>query len=54
VKSRTMTPTVIPVELVEIIIDFLFDDSKTLGTCSLVCSAWVARTRHLLFGTVHL
>ncbi|KAJ4468606.1 hypothetical protein C8J55DRAFT_200493 [Lentinula edodes] len=49
-----MTPTVIPVELVEIIIDFLFDDSKTLGTCSLVCSAWVARTRHLLFGTVHL
>ncbi|KAJ3912780.1 hypothetical protein F5877DRAFT_72110 [Lentinula edodes] len=30
-----MTPTVIPVELAEIIIDFLFDDSKTLGTCSL-------------------
>ncbi|KAJ4477493.1 hypothetical protein J3R30DRAFT_224846 [Lentinula aciculospora] len=49
-----MTATVIPVELAEAIINFLYDDPKTLATCSLVCSAWVARTRHLLFWTVHL
>ncbi|KAJ3793640.1 hypothetical protein GGU11DRAFT_799125 [Lentinula aff. detonsa] len=53
-QDQDMASIVIPLELVELIIEHLFDDTKTLATCSLVCSAWVARTRHWLFGTVHL
>jgi hypothetical protein len=36
-------------ELVDIVIDFLHDDTKALRNCSLVCRSWVARTRlHLI------
>lgn len=49
-----MMSFVVPMEVVEIVLDHLSDDPKTLATCSLVCSTWIARTRHLLFGTVHL
>ncbi|KAF5389120.1 hypothetical protein D9757_005003 [Collybiopsis confluens] len=51
--TTTSCPT-FPVELSEIIIDHLFDASKALAACSLVCSAWTARTRHLLFGTIDI
>ncbi|KAJ3752185.1 hypothetical protein EV360DRAFT_20454, partial [Lentinula raphanica] len=43
-----------PFELVELIIDFLSDDPKTLASCSLVCSSWILRTRHWLFRSVSI
>ncbi|KAF9052561.1 hypothetical protein BDP27DRAFT_1433801 [Rhodocollybia butyracea] len=49
-----MSAPPIAVELAELVIDHLSDDPKTLATCSLVCSTWIARTRHLMFETVHL
>ena len=42
-----------PVELIETIIDFI-DDESTLQATSLVCKAWVARSRFNLFRAVEL
>ncbi|KAJ3775626.1 hypothetical protein FB446DRAFT_724463 [Lentinula raphanica] len=49
-----MSLLAIPFELVELIIDFLSDDPKTLATCSLVCLSWIPRTRHWLFRSVSI
>jgi hypothetical protein len=39
----------LPPELVDIIIDLLHTDQKTLATCALVCKSWVPASRHHLF-----
>jgi len=44
----------LPPELVDSIIDLCHDDKKTLGQCGLVCRAWLPRTRHNLFRSIHL
>ena len=44
----------LPQELVEHIIDCLSGDHKTLKTCSLVATTWLARSRHHLFNSISL
>jgi hypothetical protein len=39
----------LPQELCEVILDHLSDDLDTLISCSLVCTAWAAVTRRLIF-----
>ncbi|KAJ6551397.1 hypothetical protein B0H19DRAFT_1157480 [Mycena capillaripes] len=43
-----------PQELVEAILDQLADESASLKACSLVCRAWVSRSRFHLFETCNL
>ncbi|KAJ6582096.1 hypothetical protein B0H19DRAFT_1252234 [Mycena capillaripes] len=42
-------PTKLPQELFEAILDHLADHPDSLGACSLVCRAWVSRSRFHLF-----
>jgi hypothetical protein len=44
----------LPVEITDMIIDFLFDDIHTLAAMSLVCKAFLPSTRKHLFNTVTL
>lgn len=44
----------VPLELWDNIIDHLWDNCKSLATCSLVCRAWLPSTRIHLFHTVML
>jgi hypothetical protein len=44
----------LPVELTDMIIDFLFDDKHTLAAMSLVCKVFLPSTRKHLFSTVTL
>ena len=44
----------VPLELVEYIIDFNFDDTAALITCSKVARGWVRATRHHLFARTKL
>ncbi|KAJ6458937.1 hypothetical protein C8R47DRAFT_994832, partial [Mycena vitilis] len=39
-------------ELIDTILDFLYDDSKTLLSSSLVARKWVPATRHHVFEEV--
>ncbi|KAJ7350755.1 hypothetical protein DFH08DRAFT_644137, partial [Mycena albidolilacea] len=43
-----------PQELIDEILDYLADDKYSLRTCSLVCRAWVLRTRACLFESCRL
>ncbi|KAI0764764.1 hypothetical protein C8Q74DRAFT_1283844 [Fomes fomentarius] len=52
-QSIPMRRNVLPVELDEFVID-LIDDEKTLRATSLVCKAWLARSRYNLFRVVEL
>jgi hypothetical protein len=45
---------VLPFELCDLIMDFLFDDRGSLCNCSLVCSAWLPTTRLHLFNTIKM
>jgi hypothetical protein len=44
----------LPIELVDIVIDFLHLDDETLEVCSLVCRNWLPASRFHLFGTVRV
>ncbi|EPS95511.1 hypothetical protein FOMPIDRAFT_1054142 [Fomitopsis schrenkii] len=44
----------VPLELIEHIIDFNFDDKATLVACSKVARAWVQATRHHLFAKIRI
>lgn len=44
----------LPQELVDHIIDHLYDDPPTLRTCAAVCSQWLPPSRVHLFSKVHL
>jgi len=44
----------LPVELTDIVIDFLWGDKLSLASCSLVCHDWLATARFHLFHTVIL
>ncbi|OCH89642.1 hypothetical protein OBBRIDRAFT_732315, partial [Obba rivulosa] len=41
-------------ELIDIILDFLYDDYATLKNCILTCTSWIPTCRLHLFDTVHL
>jgi hypothetical protein len=42
----------LPPELIDIVVDFLHDDRRALGTCARVCRAWVSASRRNLFAKV--
>ena len=44
----------IPLEIQEQILDYLYDDPVSLGACSLTCSAWLPTTRLHLFRRIKL
>ncbi|KAI0797132.1 hypothetical protein C8Q75DRAFT_710351, partial [Abortiporus biennis] len=44
----------LPAELVDMIIDYLYDDSDALENCSLVCRTWLCASRFQLFRTTTL
>ncbi|KAJ7714463.1 hypothetical protein B0H14DRAFT_659017, partial [Mycena olivaceomarginata] len=46
--------TQLPQELVEAILDHVADDFHSLKACSLVCHAWLSRSRWHLFKTYYL
>ena len=52
--SSSATPTCLPQELVDSIIDELKNDVPSLRSCSLVSKLWVYRSRKYLFQVVHL
>ncbi|KAF8180697.1 hypothetical protein K438DRAFT_1508925, partial [Mycena galopus ATCC 62051] len=39
-------------ELVDSILDFLYDDHASLLSCSMVAQKWVSATRHHVFGRI--
>ena len=49
-----MSPPVLPQELIDILIDHLYDETKTLEACSLVSRSWVASSHYHLFYQVQL
>lgn len=54
--AMSLDPTVprLPWELTDTIIDHLQSDLVALGTCGLVSSGWLKRSRHHIFNTVQL
>ncbi|TFK82072.1 hypothetical protein K466DRAFT_447066, partial [Polyporus arcularius HHB13444] len=44
----------VPQEIYEEILTILRDDEATLRSCSVICRAWLFRTRHRLFHTIAL
>lgn len=52
-RRRALVNT-IPTELIERILDHLYDDVRTLKACTLVCRAWFTRSRYHLFAHVQL
>ncbi|THU77144.1 hypothetical protein K435DRAFT_703039, partial [Dendrothele bispora CBS 962.96] len=44
----------LPQELVDSIIDHLFDDPVSLKTCALVSKSWLPSTRHHIFHHIRL
>ena len=42
----------LPPEILDYIIDLLYDEVETLGECCLVSKSWVPRTRKHLFAEV--
>ena len=50
----THRQSVLAPELVDTVIDFLYNDRKVLNVCSLVCKTWVSAARYHLFGTIIL
>jgi hypothetical protein len=42
----------IPQEIIDQVIDHLYNDRETLRTCALVCRSWVPSSRYHLFGVV--
>ena len=54
-NQHTITyPVMIPGEIVDIIIDYLHDDKRSLATCGLICHKWYNRSRFHLFGSICL
>lgn len=49
-----MSPTPLPQELIDQIIDHLHDDPPALSSCSLVCNAWLPASRHHFFAKITL
>jgi hypothetical protein len=47
-------PSPLPQELLDFIIDFLFDDKQSLKACSLTCRAFLSASRLHLFTQMHL
>lgn len=47
-------PDGFPLEIIDMILDHLFDDPVTLKVCSSVCHAWLPCTRYHLFHTIYL
>lgn len=47
-------PAPLPQEIVDQLIDILQETPRDLATCSLVCRAWLPRTRHHLFRSVSI
>ncbi|KZT00403.1 uncharacterized protein LAESUDRAFT_764680 [Laetiporus sulphureus 93-53] len=43
-----------PLEIFELIIDFVWPDRQALFACSLTCKAWLHRSRHNLFYSIQL
>lgn len=50
----TDTGPILPVEIMDVVIDQLRFDLKMLGVCGMVCSEWLIRSRHHIFSTVQL
>ncbi|EJD35584.1 hypothetical protein AURDEDRAFT_175313 [Auricularia subglabra TFB-10046 SS5] len=44
----------LPAELVDMVIDVLYDDRRALRTCALVAKSWTPRTRVWLFRAIHV
>jgi hypothetical protein len=44
----------IPQEIIDQVIDHLYNDRETLRTCALVCRSWVPSSRYHLFGNVDI
>lgn len=44
----------LPQELIDIVLDNLHDDQRSLRQCSLVCKAWVPRCRSYIFEHIYL
>ena len=42
----------LPPEILDSVVDFLFDDSRALSRCCLVSKSWIPRTRRHLFATI--
>jgi hypothetical protein len=51
-RSSTNTDIHIPADIIEIILDFLLDDVKSLGKCALVHRSWTTLCRHRLFSVI--
>lgn len=49
-----MSPTPLPQELIDQIIDHLHDDPPALSSCALVCNAWLPPSRHHFFAKITL
>jgi hypothetical protein len=52
--EASYTTNVLPAEILEAIIDQLHTDLRMLGTCSLVCSEWLTRSRYHVFSAIRL
>lgn len=52
--AKLQAPSAIPPEIFDIIIDFLYDDKRTLSACSLVCSQWLPSTKYHLFSSLRI
>jgi hypothetical protein len=52
VLARTAISFSLPPEILDLIVDHLHDEPKTLKTCCVVSKSWVGRTRTHLFATV--
>lgn len=53
-KMSAVNRVQVPQELVDAIIDYLWDEKNTLSACSLVSKSWSPRARRLLFRTLQL
>ncbi|KAJ6471754.1 hypothetical protein C8R47DRAFT_1222016 [Mycena vitilis] len=44
----------LPPEVEELVIDHLYNEIETLGSCGLVCESWLSTSRYHLFGAISL
>jgi len=53
-KNVVKSQFILPNEIQDRILDFLYDPKSALETCALVCRAWVPASRYHLFSRIRL
>jgi len=52
--THMMPCPLLPPGIIDIVVDYLFEDKKSLGACALVCHQWLPSARYHLFSYIQI